>query len=185
VAKQLADFFNTIHRFPLNQAKALGIKNVVGKTNWRKWAQKIRKNLPRELSAKERDFIEDYFNWFELHFTFNNHQSLIHDDLYNRHIFINAHRKINGVIDFTDIKIAEPAKDFESLFEISHELPQLTYGYYKGTKYPDFLKRAYTYHIFRQLSILKVKTKKTDKQSWTWARQALKKFVKLGPQAYQ
>lgn len=74
-------------------------------------------------------------------------KSLIHGDLYGRHIFWDNIRKNLGIIDFSDVSIGDPALDFAELFEYGATFTQDVYLSYESDIHdPNFLERALLYY---------------------------------------
>jgi aminoglycoside 2''-phosphotransferase len=55
-------------------------------------------------------------------------------------------RSISGIIDFSDRKVDDPARDFTELWDYGEKFVLEVYKHYKGPKDNDFLKRSIMYY---------------------------------------
>lgn len=69
-----------------------------------------------------------------------------HGDLCAYNVLWDPDTKQLGVIDFTDILIGDPAKDFEAFFDFGDAFVQRAYARYQGPKDDNFLQRAEIYY---------------------------------------
>jgi len=109
-------FVTTLHRFPVEPATRVGVKEYTGAT-WREkyrafYASVCRTVYPL-IAPRQRIAISRYFEYFlgnPAHFTFT--PVLLHADLHARHILLDVGaRRVTGVIDFGECCIGDPAID--------------------------------------------------------------------------
>lgn len=119
LAKPLGQFLKALHSIDQAQALSFGAKlDDMGKldvdTRWPKTLQQIEKI--RELGLFEHchtlvkilDDLKDVYD--------TGPKTLVHGDLYGRHLLIDDHRTLSGVIDWVDVRIGNPALDLMILF---------------------------------------------------------------------
>jgi len=71
---------------------------------------------------------------------------LAHCDLYLHHLLLNPrHKQLEGVIDFSDMCIDDPALDFSELWFYGRGFVELVYKNYNGPKDKEFLRRSILY----------------------------------------
>ena len=121
--KPFGQFVTALHQFPLNEAVELGILPF-DMVQWRGfyhdwWQSRVRPEVYPILSDSESFTIEQYFKTYlnnPHHFEFE--PVLLHADLHLAHILLDlANQRINGVIDFGDCKIGDPALDIRNAWE--------------------------------------------------------------------
>jgi aminoglycoside 2''-phosphotransferase len=77
-----------------------------------------------------------------------------HGDLYAFNVVWDRDTSQIGVIDFSDLLIGDPAKDFEVFFDYGLEYAEMAYTKYTGPKDRDFLRRAEIYYKLHAIYIL-------------------------------
>lgn len=118
-AQPLAHFLKVLHAIDQDQARALGAgDDVLEKLN-------MQKRLPLALECVEKIRELGLFqSCDQLSAMLKNLKDvrdtgpkvLVHSDLYARHFLINEQREICGVIDWGDVRIANPAVDLQFVF---------------------------------------------------------------------
>ncbi len=120
LAKDIADFFNQLHTFDINEAKGYGIEEKDFKEMFqgllidaREYVYPVLKErLPDEAAAME-DKIENVFNNYlsnEKNFEYD--PKLLHGDLEAEHILMNAQtHHVSGILDFGGLQIGDPDYD--------------------------------------------------------------------------
>lgn len=78
----------------------------------------------------------------------------IHGDFYSRHLLWDEPNEHLGVIDFSDMCLADPAMDFAELFEYGDAFVQEVYEYYAGPKDSEFLNRAWVFQKWTAVYML-------------------------------
>lgn len=154
---QLGEFVTVLHQFPVEAARELGVRNMAltgieeTPANWHEMFEEfyglVRTRIFPLLEDDPQDAVADYFEAFlddEACFKFE--PVLLHGDLDSTHILLDLEkRQINGIIDFGDVAIGDPA------FDISEKvLP-----YYGGKMDETYLKRRHFYdHLGGYISVI-------------------------------
>jgi aminoglycoside 2''-phosphotransferase len=121
VAQQLGGFLSDLHTFPVDKAIALGVPGG-DPQGWREryvelhiWARAhIFPRLPTDLRQSAERVFEAFLRT-ETHFRFQ--PVLIHADLVSEHILWDPDlERIQGVIDWGDAQLGDPALDFTGLY---------------------------------------------------------------------
>lgn len=159
----LAEFLTALHAFPVERARKLGVLNLnqvlkltgegrmTEPTNWREMVREfydsacqkvfplISDELQKGVTNRFESFLAD-----ERHFEFE--PTLIHADFSEDHVVVNfAAQKINGIIDFGDVAIGDPALDvWPSLIP------------YYGGKVDETFEERYTFYqqMFGPLNLI-------------------------------
>ncbi len=144
IAKQMGDFLSVLHQIPNEIATQYSpvyrspekiYLELVSKTN--KWV------VPK-LSKREQSLTKEFFADLKKYLKFPN-KVFVHRDLYSSHILVNK-KVIVGIIDFSDKKIDDPARDFTEFWDYGSDFINEVYKNYKGPKDKDFLNRALMYY---------------------------------------
>lgn len=150
-ACQLGDFLSALHRFPVSQAKKIGVAGGDVKA-WRQeyveFYDWIQENALHLLEPSHRDKAKKLWEGFlaeDANFKFQS--VLVHEDLLPQHIlYDSAQKQITGVIDWTDAVINDPAIDFAFLVEgFADEFMDLVIDVYAGEVDDTFKRRAVFY----------------------------------------
>ena len=115
-AKRLGAFLTELHSFPITQARSFGVRERA-EANDKSFHNRLRgKEIFVERSSELQPEIRKIFkNWIERSETIDHAFTpvLIHNDLWYKHIYHNPSTgKLTGIIDWGDIEITDPAKDF-------------------------------------------------------------------------
>jgi aminoglycoside 2''-phosphotransferase len=146
IAKQLADFLSSLHKTSNKITKQYKVKDINSKTLYKKLVSNINKYIISRISKKDQIIINDYLKEFKKYLVFPN-KVLTHNDLYSSHILLNKNKKsISGIIDFSDRRVDDPARDFTELWDYGEKFVLEVYKNYKGPKDDDFLKRSIMYY---------------------------------------
>ncbi len=97
--------------------------------------------FPR-LSKTEVNTIENFYSESKTYLRNIPIICATHGDLYAYNVLWNKNKSEIGVIDFSDILIGDPAKDFEVFYDYGNAYAELAYKKYERQKDADFLKRA-------------------------------------------
>ena len=119
LAAPLAHFLKALHAIPVDQAEQLGIEhNRIGKLNIPlRWPQaqehlqyiethKLYAGCPTLFMLLEQ--LKDVRK--------NNLKTVVHGDLYARHLLVNSQRELTGIIDWGDLQTDHPASDLAIVF---------------------------------------------------------------------
>jgi aminoglycoside 2''-phosphotransferase len=121
VRRQLSEFLSSLHAFPPWRAASLRVP-VFSPSEWRQsyadfyaWIKdSLYPRLDKETQARTSRLWEEFLD------TAGNFQFkpvLIHSDLDDEHILCSSSRRlINGIIDWEDAVVGDPALDFTGLF---------------------------------------------------------------------
>lgn len=180
---QVAKFLSILHNVPLKKARAFGFKDY---KSWTKISEEKQKWFAREFYPKMTKYLTLKQNVFVRKFIshFTQLQAKIkpvlgHFDLSHDHIIIDSNGTISGIIDFGDISISDPAKEFNGFHDCDHKLPEQIYQYYKGPKDPQFLGRCRDHFIDRWIYLLyDGKIRRKSKFLWREANQRINKIIK-------
>lgn len=151
VARQLSNFLNQLHHFPLLNVERLKVTMSDG-AGWRQryldFYSKIQVQvlglLDETSSSQVREFFEEYLG-FEVNFKFE--PVLIHGDLSSEHILFDAEKGlVTGVIDWGDSTVGDPAFDFTGLkYDFGDDFTGMVLSGYEGVKDTNFVSRIKFY----------------------------------------
>ncbi|HEY0737126.1 MAG TPA: phosphotransferase [Herpetosiphonaceae bacterium] len=119
VARQLAEFLQALHSFPIDEAQRLAptLRGLDRTVFAAEYAQIQRQIFPL-LSAGERAWIARIYAIAADDAVWHFQPVLVHNDLTIAHIlFDSATQRLAGVIDFGDIALGDPAIDLTGLLE--------------------------------------------------------------------
>src|SRR3989339_719714 len=151
IAKQLAHFLSILHNFPIKKARKSGFSETINyNIEGRRKEFEERKRIYFSTLSKEE--VKCVVKYHEIFFSLNSKFKKVirHGDLVEDHILVNVkNNKINGIIDFGDTNIGDPAADFAYFYTFDKEFVNKIYKNYKGPKDKNFLLRAkyYRYQI--------------------------------------
>ncbi|MFA4975339.1 MAG: phosphotransferase [Candidatus Paceibacterota bacterium] len=146
LAKQIADLLSSLHETPLKVAERFDIKKVNSQKQYKELIINTNKYIFPRVSKKDQLLINDYLKEFKNYLKFPQ-KVLMHNDLYSKHILLGKNKKyISGIIDFSDRKIDDPARDFTEMWDYGEKFTLEVYKNYKGHKDKDFLKRSMMYY---------------------------------------
>jgi aminoglycoside 2''-phosphotransferase len=147
MAAQLGAFVSALHAFPVERAAELEVP-VHTPRAWLRahqmLAQQIESYVYPLLTALERRMLDTFFQRFldalgRARFA----PTLTHGDLNDDHVLVDAAgRSVTGVIDWGDMRVADPAIDFAGFPRPFAELMEAAYS---GHQDPGFAERAGTY----------------------------------------
>ena len=111
-AKQLGAFLSSLHSFPISEARSLGLEEGDSSVWKRRVAKEIFIERADELNSEVREIFARWIGRSEgTDHSFE--PVLAHDDLWYKHIYHDPSTgKLTGIIDWGDIGITDPAKDF-------------------------------------------------------------------------
>lgn len=157
--KQIADFFLSLHSFPVSEAEAAGVTVTDFKKKFSNELETLRSEAYHLLNKEAQDYIENLIDQYlsdDINFSYK--PVLLHADLSSEHILYDAATKrINGIIDFGDIQIGDPAYDFVCLYEeYSEEFVRKVLAAWPSSETENILKRVRffkTSNIWRDILI--------------------------------
>ncbi len=163
--KKVAAFITALHAVPVSLAKKCGVQ-----------PESIRSRVARVngyLSVCDKAPLESVvrgaltaFRARRKSVTRTVASTLVHGDLSDEHLYVGKSSKDPlGVIDFSDLSIDDPAREFSSLFCYGEQFVSRVFSRYDGAVDKDFLERAKLYRIEEAVKILSLALK--DKSSMT------------------
>ena len=140
-ATQLAEVLNTIHTFPLDEAKALGMGQGkrMSKATRSKWLRKTHGLQAGGLTQEEMKFCERKFRTLKL----GKRREvipycIIHGDFDPSHLLHDG-TSVSGIIDFGDGGIGDPAIDLLHIWKFGERFFDEVFAHYGGAT--ESLKR--------------------------------------------
>lgn len=166
IAAELGSFISVLHSLPRNHVSKLGFTANTSKNLKTEYTKK-RKIIQSVLTKEELtaiDIIQTKF--FSL--PKPTKKVLVHHDVSDEHILLTTnHKKIAGIIDFSDASFADPALDFAWIWELGEEFVQNVYqNYHHHDK--TFLERSRLYWF--QNIISQLHNQVANKKSGTLAK---------------
>ncbi len=111
-ASRLGVFLNELHSYPVSEARSVGVVDGDRSLFYRSEAKKVFADRADELEPEVRDV---FGSWIERSESIDHAfvPVLAHNDLWYKHIYHDpSSGKLTGIIDWGDIEITDPAKDF-------------------------------------------------------------------------
>ena len=111
-ARRLGRILSALHKTPLGPVRKLGVRQGDRSPYNRSMAKKLLRERWRDLDRRTRGVFQGWVRRSdEIDHTFS--PVLAHDDLWSKHIYHDPRTgKLTGIIDWGDIEITDPAKDF-------------------------------------------------------------------------
>jgi aminoglycoside 2''-phosphotransferase len=142
VARQLGKFLEKLHAYPVEKARDAGVpeeRDLVAR-----WRDKSRDQLGGLIDPKvNRSLLQRYLQ-NDAPPAYDGALSLVHNDLWPEHILVDARSGVaNGIIDWGDALIGDPAIDFACLYAWQGEswLKEVL-THYAGNLDPEVIRRA-------------------------------------------
>ena len=146
LAKQIAGFLSELHKLPLKDLAGYGIEEPAIRVKYSVLKSKIYKYVIPRISKKDKILVDEYLEDFKKYLKFPK-EVFTHNDFYSSHILLDEKLEyFSGVIDFSDRKVGDPARDFCELWDYGSEFVKEVYKNYTGPKDPDFIKRSSLYY---------------------------------------
>ncbi|MDR7071774.1 phosphotransferase [Fictibacillus barbaricus] len=132
-AETLAQFLRTLHNFPLDKARELGLLNdardLLNIQNRKEYViNHFMDELSLHLEKNDYELLSDYLNQLETGFV-QLKEVFLHGDLHFKNIMVDEAGKISGIIDWGDMGIGHPACDLSAVYSILP--PQARKAFYK------------------------------------------------------
>lgn len=152
LAKNLGNFLTVLHTFPVTTAKRIGLVSEWTIKDRIKDFNKRKKAVYSALTPKEKNLVRHFIKkWATL--SVPKKFSVIHFDLTGDHILIHKNR-LNGIIDFGDSALGDPANDFAWLWIYGDKFVYDVYNNYDNMKDEHLLLRSKYYYFATLLSSL-------------------------------
>lgn len=183
IAQRLGNFLTVLHSFSIEEAKDLGIVQLDPVTEWENNLEEIKKEVFSQISLKEQRWIVKlYEDFLKLIQASPFEARVIHFDIMPEHIIIDPDtQKISGIIDFTDIEIADPALDFCILHWYGDEFLQAIYKHYKLSRDNSFELRRKFYYDRLVVIYLKHSLKIQHQERIKGHKQQLSEYIENNP----
>lgn len=149
-AKQVSNFLNELHTFPVAIAKKDGVSMAWSEKDARNYYLNQAKTVYKKLTQKDYKILKSILenrcgskikNGFK--------KTVIHQDLTSDHILFDKNtKKVCGIIDFGDIQISDPAVDFGNLWEYGERFIDKVLNDYH-LKDRQLKYRSYRWHIYQ------------------------------------
>lgn len=111
-AQRLGVFISELHSYPVAKARSLGVEEGDASVGHRRMGKELFAERADELRREVRDVFEA---WIEKSESIDHSYEpvLAHNDLWYKHIYHDPSTgRLTGIIDWGDIEITDPAKDF-------------------------------------------------------------------------
>lgn len=179
VSKQLGNFLTVLHSFPADKAKRLGITEANSLDMWSKRFNKIKKVVFPYISAGEQEWVIQIFTEFlQMLKRQPPKNRLIHSDIMPEHLIVSPEtHELNGVIDFGDIEIADPAYDFTFLRKYGQNFLETAYENYRLERDRNFEKRRQFYEDRLVVTNLEHSLETRDKKMIELHKKQLTDFI--------
>jgi len=140
LAKQIAKFLSDLHTTPISIMKRYDIKKSDPNESFKHLVKVTKKYILPKLKTKDIILIKNHFKDLKHSINDKFKSVFVHGDLGADHMLWN--KNSIGIIDFGDIHIGDPAKDFSRLYKYGPKFVENIYQYYQGQKDINLLKRA-------------------------------------------
>ncbi len=142
-ARSLAQFMKTLHAIPVAALRTYKFSHGLV-SDYRSIKSRYLKKVRGHLSDKEQVCVAQFLKEYETEFlTGKTRLALVHTDLTPDHIFFDRKKhKLTGVIDFSDMQIDTPARDFHRLHVYGEKFVARVLHYYGRGKDPIFVKQV-------------------------------------------
>lgn len=115
IAEQLAVFLKELHSIPVNEVRDIVIPVLDGHKQWYQLLNKIQNKLFPYMDENKQESIRNNFSTF-LNRTESFEPVIIHGDFGPSNIILDTDNgMIEGIIDFSDISVGDPALDIAAL----------------------------------------------------------------------
>ncbi|AQU79556.1 aminoglycoside phosphotransferase family protein [Planococcus faecalis] len=141
-ARGIGDFLSKLHRIDITDLNHSNIGTIHSLKYWESLHKKVEIKLFPFLTSKQQKEINEVFNRFLNEFSnFTNEKTIIHGDLTASNIIYSQEKEsINGIIDFTDAQIGDPAFDFAGLYwAFGMDFTKDVLGWYTNIENKEFL----------------------------------------------
>lgn len=141
-AKRLGDFLNGLHSYPIAKARKLGIEEGDSSIYHRSLGRELLAERGGELQPKFRKIFE---RWIESSESIDHSFKpvLAHNDLWYKHIYHDPSTgELSGIIDWGDIGITDPAKDFYGFWVFGESFLDEVLSHYQHAD-PNIKERSF------------------------------------------
>ena len=183
IAQQLGSFLTTVHSFPIEKAKQLGIQQIDSFDSWQKRLTKIKKDVFPHIDENEQQWIITLFkNFLKTIAKVPIKSVLTHSDIMPEHIIVDPEvHTLSGIIDFGDIEIGDPAYDFTFLARYGQNFLNECYRSYGLPRDEMFEKRRQLYEDRLVVTNLEHSLELGNKERIATHKKQLSEYVKSHP----
>ena len=114
----IAKFLKDMHNLDFSEIKNYTINN---KQNCLEEFALLKKTIYQDLTEKEKNYIENFFERLKNTTIFDDKKCLCHNDFSCNHLLLDENKRLVGIIDFGDSGIIDEYCDFIYLLEDSNE----------------------------------------------------------------
>lgn len=114
----IAKFLKDMHNLDFSEIKNWTINN---KQNCLEEFALLKKTIYQDLTEKEKNYIENFFERLKTTTIFDDKKCLCHNDFSCNHLLLDENKRLVGIIDFGDSGIIDEYCDFIYLLEDSNE----------------------------------------------------------------
>lgn len=182
-ARRLGNFLTSLHSFPLEEAKNLGLKVWDTKVFWKRHLAFYKRKIFPLLTKKESQWIDSLFNSFlKVIKSSPVPFRVAHCDMRPEHIIFNSTTKtITGIIDFGDLEITDPAYDLQFENCYGKIFLEKIYQNYKILEDETFDKRRTFYEMHNPLNSFRHALKYNLKEKIDFYKSKLTQFILTHP----
>ncbi len=171
LAQDIAAFLTKLHTFTQDKIVKVNRNEFCStwRKNWTGYYRALEMTVFPHIGTREQLWIMSIFHEYLVrneNFTFR--PCLIHGDFKNDHIFVDTKGRINGIIDFGQMKMGDPSYDYHDLFlTYGSTFAHLVFKHYQGPKDSTLLDRCRNFyaHVIRFSSLINAINNK-DKEKW-------------------
>jgi aminoglycoside 2''-phosphotransferase len=117
-ARVIADFLIKLHSIDISELEGTYLKTIHTLKYWEKLYSSVKSDVFPYLNNQQQDEVNEIFiNFINSYPSLSYKKSIIHGDLTTSNIIYNKKiNRVDGIVDFTDTQIGDPAFDFAGLY---------------------------------------------------------------------
>lgn len=182
IFKQLSNFLQQIHAFPLDIAKQCGVKMDNTKENYLSDYREIKKCVFSMFDEETRTYVTNLYETYLADETnFLHVPALLHADFSPDHIlFDNRENVVSGVIDFGDVNIDDPDYDLMYLYmEWGEEYVRELLKFYPHANHERLMKKLHFYSRANTVQDVLIGINRNDRSIQDYALKRIQREMKL------
>ena len=145
IAQQLADFLTAFHTFESKVDALPSLAPFYVPAEQDEIRRGLREDVKPYLSDGDYALCSGILDEVDELITHQTWNTVVHGDIYSRHLLWDADRQHLGIIDFSDMGRGDPAIDFAELHEYGPTFVETVYSLYGAVKDDTFLARSWLY----------------------------------------
>lgn len=147
IAATIGSFLTALHSFPVTDAVDMGITKDSPLDEWQRRYAAAQQHVFPLLQKVDTEWIDNSFShFFSVLSRHEPEQVVIHFDIKPDHIIVDpTSRNLNGIIDFGDMRIGDPAYDFTYFARYTYDLTGPILKAYQRETDTEFMKRVSFY----------------------------------------